>query len=426
VARPYARCLALSSARGSIQINLKMYAEGLRRTYGLLMRVSARLDWVLAGAFLAFGLLDEWVLGETMTRVHGSHVAGTVFLCCVTLPLAFRRSHALPVVCAVMGAIALDSVVIGKAPQGALVLFPTLIGMYSVASYAPRVQALIGFAAGLAGTIVEAALDPEIVTFGDLVVVEGTFFVFLGGAAWLGGRYIRSRRRDAERSEKRAEEAERDVHDRARAAVIEERARIARELHDVIAHSVSLMGVQAGAVERVLERDPHEARKALRSIQVTARESVGELGRLLGVLREDGYTPDLSPQPGLDALGPLVEQSRRAGIDVELSVEGEPHHVPAGVELSAYRVVQEALTNVRKHATGARAQVRLTYSPSGLEVCVEDDGGPGAQRTNGFGTGSGITGMRERVALYGGSLEAEARNGSGFVVRAWLPTEVNA
>jgi signal transduction histidine kinase len=343
-----------------------------------------------------------------------------------TVPLAFRRRWPLAVLCAVMGAIALDSIVVGKAPQGLEVLLPALVAVYSVAAHAELRRALVGFVVGFAGTVIEAALDPEVVTFGDLVVVEGTFFVGLGGGAWLVGRYVRARRLEAERSAHRADRIEREQHELARAAVAAERGRIARELHDVIAHSVSLMGVQAGAVERVLERDPDTARKSLRSIQATARESVGELRRLLGILRTDEAPPGLAPQPGLNALASLLEESRRAGLPAELEIEGEPRALPPGVELSAYRVAQEALTNARKHAPGAPARVVVRYRPDELEVYVRNAAGParnGADDAAG-GSGHGLLGMRERVALYGGSLEARTASDGGFEVRARLPVEV--
>jgi signal transduction histidine kinase len=207
--------------------------------------------------------------------------------------------------------------------------------------------------------------------------------------------------------------------------VAAERVRIARELHDVIAHSVSLMGVQAGAVERVLERDPEHARESLRSIQSTARESVGELRRLLGILRADQEPAGLAPQPGLSRLTALVDESRRAGVAAELTVEGEARPLPAGIELSAYRVVQEALTNVRKHAPGASTRVLLTYGSTELELLVRSAAvAPSNGAASGPGTGHGLVGMRERVALYGGSLDAHPEPGGGFVVRARLPVEV--
>ena len=385
----------------------------------------AVLDWTIVGALFVWGQIDLWVVGGVQTTVHGPRISGALYVLCATVPLAFRRRWPLGVLCVVMGAIALDSLVVGKAPQGLEVLLPALIAVYSVAAYADQRRALIGLAVGFVGTVIEASLDPEVVTLGQLVIVEGGFFVGLGGGAWLTGRFVRARRLEAERSEHRAARIERDHKELARAAVVAERGRIARELHDVIAHSVSLMGVQAGAVERVLEHDPEHARETLRSIQSTARESVGELRRLLGILRADEEPAALAPQPGLDRLAALVEESRRAGSPAELTVEGRARPLPAGIELSAYRVVQEALTNARKHAPGADTQVLVTYGPAELELCVRNGA---VTTTNGAarlpGTGHGIVGMRERVALYGGSLETHAEEGGDFVVRARLPVEV--
>jgi signal transduction histidine kinase len=383
------------------------------------------LDWTIAGALLIWGQIDLWAIGGVQTTVHGPRASGALYVLCATVPLVFRRRWPLGVLCIVMGAIALDSLVVGKAPQGLEVLLPALIAVYSVAAHANRRRALIGFAVGFVGTVIEASLDPEVVTVGQLVVVEGAFFVGLGGSAWLAGRYVRARRLEAEHSEHRAARIERDHHELARAAVAAERGRIARELHDVIAHSVSLMGVQAGAVERVLERDPDHAREALRSIQATARESVGELRRLLGILRADEEPAALAPQPGLDGLAVLVEESRRTGVPVELTVEGEARALPPGIELSAYRVVQEALTNVRKHAPGASTRVLVAYGRRELELHVRSGA---AATANGAapapGTGQGIVGMRERASVQRHALEAHPEPGGGFVVRARLPVEV--
>src|SRR3954453_11910157 len=235
----------------------------------------AALDWSIAIALLVWGQIDLWAIGGVQTTTHGPRVSAALYVVCATLPLAYRRRWPLGVVCVVMGAIALDSIVVGKAPQGLEVLLPALIAVYSVAAYANRRRALIGFAIGFVGTVIEASLDPEVVTVGQLVVIEGSFFVGLGGSAWLTGRFVRARRLEAERSEHRAARVERDQEELARAAVADERGRIARELHDVIAHSVSLMGVQAGAVERVLDRDPEQGRESLRSIQARARGAAG-------------------------------------------------------------------------------------------------------------------------------------------------------
>jgi signal transduction histidine kinase len=384
------------------------------------------VDWAVAAMLLALGETDLWSGAQQFTTFHGSRAGATVFVIAVTLPLGFRRRWPLAVQGTVMGTIAVASLLAGKSPQGAVLLFPTLITMYSVGAHSDLPRALLGFAVGFAGSLTETLLDPEVVTVGNIVVVEGFFFVFLGGACWLVGRYVRGRRFDAERSEDRAVRLEREQAERERAAAAAERGRIARELHDVIAHSVSLMGVQAGAVERVLERDPDKAREALRSIQATARESVGELRRLLGILRAQEEPLGVSPQPGLAALSSLVEENRSAGLSVALAVDGDARALPAGVELSAYRVIQEALTNVRKHAPGASAQVRLCYRAHEVELIVLNSASTatnGRPRTSTQSSGHGLVGMRERVAIYGGLLEARPETDGGFIVRARIPVQ---
>jgi signal transduction histidine kinase len=218
----------------------------------------------------------------------------------------------------------------------------------------------------------------------------------------------------------RARQLERQREEKARTAVAEERGRIARELHDVVAHSVSVMVVQAQAGQRLLA-DPDLAGGAFRAIEASGREALVELRRLLGILRTGAEQPAIGPQPGLGSLGVLLEQVREAGLPVELRVEGEQVQLPPGVDLAAYRIVQEALTNTLKHAGSARAEIIVRYGPSAVELEVLDDGRGAPAATN--GSGHGLIGMRERVALYGGRLEAEPRKAGGFAVRARLPLE---
>ncbi len=218
--------------------------------------------------------------------------------------------------------------------------------------------------------------------------------------------------------ELRAEKAELEREQRAAEAAKEERARIARELHDVIAHSVSVMVVQAAAAEEVLRKSPERALEPIRAVQDTGRQALAEMARLLGMLRRDGAELGLAPQPGLDDLAALVEQTRIAGLPVELRVEGVARPVPLGADLSAYRIVQEALTNARKHAGEARATVTVRYQTEALEIEVVDDGHAAG---NGDGGGHGLVGMRERVALFGGELKAGPQPGGGFCVSAHLP-----
>jgi signal transduction histidine kinase len=225
-------------------------------------------------------------------------------------------------------------------------------------------------------------------------------------------------RRGIRAREERVELAERERELAAREAVVEERARIARELHDVIAHNVSMMVVQAGAERRVLDGANGSTREVLQTIEQIGRSALTEMRRLVGMLRSDGENP-LAPQPGLDDVATLVGQVREAGLPVDLTVEGERRELPAGIELSAYRIVQEALTNALKHAGDAYAQVSIRYSADSLELEILDDGGgAGSLATPG---GHGLVGMRERVALYGGRFDASRRPGGGFAVRAKLP-----
>jgi len=208
--------------------------------------------------------------------------------------------------------------------------------------------------------------------------------------------------------------------ERERAAVAEERRRIARDLHDVVAHSVSVMTVQAGAARLLLDEEPKRAREPLLAVEETGRQALGEMRRLLGILRRAEGKAALAPQPGLARLDDLVAQARAGGLPVELTVEGERAALPPGVDLAAYRIVQEALTNARKHGGPARAHVALRYGREALELEVTNDGGASANDGSG---GHGLVGMRERVALYGGELEAGPRASGGYAVRARLPVE---
>jgi signal transduction histidine kinase len=386
-------------------------------------------DALLAIAFAVWGQIDLWLVGGSFTEVPGPHAETAPFLLLFSLPLAWRRRWPFGVLVTVTGAIAAESLIIGRSPEGGELLFPILIVLYSVGAYADRDRAVVGFVLGVAATTIDTIQDPnhEVASLGGVAVASGFFGVFLGGSAWLVGRHVRSRRLQAEQYEQRAVHLERGQAELAQAAAEAERVRIARELHDVVAHSVSLMGVQAGAAERIVDRDPDRAREALRSIQVTSREAIRELRRLLSVLRTADQPSELAPQPGLGSLDPLVARAREAGLSVELRIDGEPGRIPAGVELSAYRVVQEALTNVRKHAPGAATRVDVHCLRDRIELSVENDAAAFGNGTAGDGTrqtGYGLVGMHERVALYGGALEAGPRAAGGFKVRVSLPVEV--
>ncbi len=233
---------------------------------------------------------------------------------------------------------------------------------------------------------------------------------------WLLGRLMRGRRRSAA-AKAEATRLELDREQQRRSALEYERARMARELHDVLAHSVSVMGVQAGAAEQVLARDPERTRPVLRSIQQTSRESVAELRRLLGMLRSDDLEPELAPQPRLGELDMLLARMREAGLPVRLRIDGTARPLPAGVELAAYRVVQESLTNALKHAQPSHVEVILRFEAATLRISIENDG----VRAAGDGTGHGLIGMNERVSLYGGTLTAGAGPDGTFHLDAQIP-----
>jgi signal transduction histidine kinase len=248
-------------------------------------------------------------------------------------------------------------------------------------------------------------------------------YVFIGAfiaVSWTVGFVVSRRTEHARELAERARRLEREQVEAAERAVAEERQRIARELHDVIAHSVSVMTVQAGAVRRLLRPDQEKERQALETVEATGREALTEMRRLVGLLREQGAMPEFSPQPGMGTLDSLLDGVRAAGLPVELEVAGAPRELPPGVDLAAYRVVQEALTNALKYAGPAHAWVAITWADEQLELEIANDGkGDGV----GQGGGHGLAGMRERVLLYGGEIESGARDGGGYVVRARLPLE---
>jgi signal transduction histidine kinase len=250
----------------------------------------------------------------------------------------------------------------------------------------------------------------------------GSYFVTpaLFAMGWLSGFALQQRGARAEAAELRAARLARDREESTRAAIADERARIARELHDVLGHSVSVMTIQASAVRRMLKPDQTRELDALLAVEQTGREALVEMRRLVGILRLDEDAPDLEPPPGLGQVSKLVAQARELGLAVELCVEGEPVSLPPGVELTAYRLVQEGLTNARKHSNASHTEVRLRYEGDGIEIEVSDDG-VGAPASSGGGLG--LVGLRERVSIYGGELEAGQRAEGGYRLRARLPVQ---
>jgi signal transduction histidine kinase len=244
------------------------------------------------------------------------------------------------------------------------------------------------------------------------------FPLIVFGVAWLVGLLLGQKLREGSEAKERAERLEQEREEQARAAVAEERARIARELHDIVGHSVSVMTVQAAGVRSLLKPEQEREREALEIIEQTGREALAEMRRLVGVLRRPEEGPALAPQPSLEHVEKLVSQAREAGLPVKLRVEGDPVQLPAGVDLTAYRLVQEGLTNAIKHARAEHAEVVVRYGDGRVELTVSDDGhGDG----DGVKGGNGLVGMRERVSVYGGELDAGPRPEGGFRLHATLP-----
>lgn len=368
---------------------------------------------VVVVALLVIALLEVWFNDE----IRGSKVLLMVGAACWTLPLLARRRFPIGAPVAFLTSALVVALIEPRALShsfASIVMVMLTAGLMGARGPDP---ASLPVAALMVGTVLVVVLRDPRATPGDFAVL-----VAVAGGCWVAGLLVHQRARRAEQMEERAARLERERETEARTAVAEERARIAREMHDVVAHSLSVMVVQAEAAEAMLDHDPDRARRPLAAVQETGRAALTELRRMLGVLREMADEgPALAPQPGLASLAELVEQVGAAGLPVSVRVEGEPRPLPPGIDLSAYRIVQEGLTNALKHAGPARAEVVVRYREREVELEVRDDGrGPGL----GANGGHGLLGMRERVALYGGQIDAGPRPGGGFGLTARLPLEV--
>jgi signal transduction histidine kinase len=357
-------------------------------------------DLFLAAALLAAAEVQTW-----LTDSAGSHrMVAAILAPLMAGAVAIRRRHPALAGMGAQAAIATafafwsDTQIFGTSIAWFCALYALTVWTswrYFVAGVAFVAATNVAAAAGPSGTL-PRSVPFAVVTLVVMVLVR---------------RVIGDR-------ERRAELAERERDLVAREAVVEERARIARELHDAIAHNVSMMVVQAGAERRVIGEENAPTREVLETIENIGRGALTEMRRLVGMLRSDAADP-LEPQPGLADLSTLVAQVADAGLPVDLHVEGDERALPVGIELSAYRIVQEALTNALKHAGDARASVHVRYGRDSLELEISDDGG--VARQSAVSGGHGLVGMRERVALYGGSLHAGRRETGGFTVRVLLP-----
>jgi signal transduction histidine kinase len=320
---------------------------------------------------------------------------------------AARRSTAPLLLLGLILAVSMTSAVMAQSQVEKIesIAFFLLLAIYSAAAHSSGRGTLLAGAMTFGLFMSDLLADPAGI-YADGVV----FYALLVGLPWVAGRAIRRWRL----SETKVEQEKA----RAATAIADERARIARELHDVVAHSISVIVLQARGGRRVLQSEPADAREAFAMIERTGHQALEEMRRLLGMLRRSDEELALAPQPSLQELGRLVEQVRSAGLPVQLTIEGEARELPAGVELSAYRIVQEALTNALRHAGPARARVVIRYQPDDLELEIADDG-PGTD--GGSAAGYGLIGMRERVSVYGGELQAGRRPEGGYALRVRLP-----
>ncbi|MGH3496219.1 MAG: sensor histidine kinase [Nocardioidaceae bacterium] len=371
------------------------------------------VDVVVALVGLALVELATWVRPNPI----GTPVAGPTWLLAVypvllAAPLAWRRSAPLAAFTVIMCGVVLQGTVTGNSAEGGQWLYALGIGAFSVAAHSPRRRAIVGLAIGLVGYAVYAAENRDIRTGKASELWAGSFFGVALVAVWLVGVFVRNHREE-QVTRARAAAIERE----AQFAVSDERARLARELHDVISHNLSVVVVQAAGARASGGAQP----ATLENIERSGRESLVEMRRLLGVLRHDGADPPLAPQPAVADIEELAEHVRAAGVPVDVIISGDYRDLAPAIDLSAYRIVQESLTNVLKHAGRARVTVTVSCDAQVVTIDVVDDGAGATTHTE---TGHGLIGMRERVAAFGGELRTGPRPGGGFEVHARLVREV--
>jgi signal transduction histidine kinase len=371
-------------------------------------RRSWALDCGLAFVLLVLGQLEAWS-GVNATHRQGPHAVEAALYAVTAAAVAFRRWRPLECLAFIVGVSVVEFAAVGS-PEGFGVMMPALVASYSVARWETGRPAWWGLPLVLVLWLAWVGFDPMDPTWRS----RGAAALWLSPwvIAWLLGALVRSRAQALE--QRRVARQQREAR-----TVAEERNRIARELHDVIGHSVSVMTVQASAVRRRLTDEQHVEREALLTVERVGREALQEMRRMVGVLREQDTDPDREPPPGLAQVDGLCDKVRAAGLPVELTITGEPRPLPAGLDLTAYRLLQEGLTNTLRHATApGRAQVDITYGETALKLAVRDDGGPTSTSAV---AGHGLLGMQERVAVYGGQLVARPLHGGGFELVATLP-----
>jgi signal transduction histidine kinase len=391
------------------------YFQAMKRFLGL-----ARRFWFDAVVLAGIGVgIAGVVVGQGRSGgPTGPAWFDALAIVAVLAPLFARRRFPFGAPVAVGVAVVLTTFVDPRLAPFAFVTFLAGCAAVFLMGLLPeRRQAIAGLVLAVAVEALVAYKDPK----GNVGAFVATTLIF--AILWTIAFALGRKFQEANDAKERADRAEREREQRAHAAVADERARIARELHDVVGHSVSLMTVQASAVRRRLRPDQERELEALLIVEQTGREALAEMRRMVGVLRRPEEAPALAPQPSLEHIGRLVEHATDAGLNVDLRIEGQPVPLPPGLDLTAYRLVQEGLTNALKHAGAKRAQILVRYGASDIEVTVTDDGqGAGAVSDGGDGGGGhGLVGMRERVSVYGGVLEAGPRPDGGYRLRARLP-----
>jgi signal transduction histidine kinase len=373
-----------------------------------------RRDWRLIDRLYVAVLVGAgWINVLTAQDRQGSVVLNLLLISVMGLSLLWRRDRPfVPLICCGIG-MPLSAAVLTAPPYIFVSIAMMATAAYSAGAHLERPLALRG-------------LVLVVVSLGTVVLIfdpNDWFFpiAIFGITPWLAGRAMRTQTLLARELAEKAELAEHAREEEERRAVVRERSRIARELHDVLAHNLSVMVVQAGGARRIVEKRPEQATEVAELIQRTGREALAELRHLFGPVRH-GEGEDLQGPVGIDQVEELAARARAAGLSVHVHVEGEPVDLPPGIDLTAYRVVQEALTNTLKHGGRAQASVLVSYEPNELVLSIEDDGDGGRDELGELGGGHGLVGMRERVELYGGLLQAGARPNGGFAVRVRLPT----
>ena len=387
------------------------YLELVQRP-GTLVRRHGFDALIIVGAI--YGALDVALRTDPQQVASSRWFAVPAAAICV-LPLLFRRRFpfAAPAAVWILGPAC--SFIDGRLTANTFTIYMAgLAAAFLLGNLRDGVAAAIGLAITVVGSAIVVYNEVDR-NNGDFIFIPAVFAI-----AWLAGFALRAREAQAADAEQRAVHAERERESAAQVAVAEERARITRELHDIVAHSLSVMVLQVGAVRHKLPATMPEDREALIAVEQTGRSALAEMRRLLGGLHDDGPDVALAPQPGLDELDALAERVGRAGLPVQVLVEGTSYALPRAIDLSAYRIIQEGLTNSLKHAHAQRAEVTVSYGADRLAIEVRDDG-VGASDSDGLGRG--LVGVRERVKIYGGEMTAGASPGGGFVLTARLAVE---